>query len=207
MDARETALICLNLCQHQGGWPDAVLKKQITAAGLDPREGALAARLCFGVQQNRTLLDFYLGQFSHMPLKRMESKVVQILRLGAYQLLFLDKIPPSAAVNSAVSLARAYSKNPRAAGMVNGILRTLARSRDSLPGRTTPKTWPSGTASPGGLWRNFSNCWTSPRRSGFSRSTMDSPPPQPWSTHRKPPRKLFWGSCRRRSPTPGWRTA
>jgi len=133
MDARETALICLNLCQHQGGWPDAVLKKQITAAGLDPREGALAARLCFGVQQNRTLLDFYLGQFSHMPLKRMESKVVQILRLGAYQLLFLDKIPPSAAVNSAVSLARAYSKNPRAAGMVNGILRTLARSRDSLP--------------------------------------------------------------------------
>lgn len=133
MDARETALLCLNLCQHQGGWPDAVLKKQITAARLDPREGALATQLCFGVQQNRTLLDFYLEQFSHMPLKRMESKVVQILRLGAYQLLFLDKIPPSAAVNSAVSLARAYSKNPRAAGMVNGILRSLARSRDSLP--------------------------------------------------------------------------
>jgi len=133
MDARETALVCLNTCQHQGGWSDAVLNRQIRAAGLDPREGALAARLCFGVQQNRTLLDFYLGQYSHIPLKRMESKVVQALRLGAYQLLFLDKIPHSAAVNSSVSLVKRFCKNPRAAGMANGILRSLERNLDCLP--------------------------------------------------------------------------
>ena len=116
MDARETALVCLNICQHQGGWSDAVLKKQLAAARLDAREGALATQLCFGVQQNQLLLDFYLGEFSNMPLKRMESKVVQALRLGAYQLLFLDKIPPSAAVNSSVALVKQVSKNARAAG-------------------------------------------------------------------------------------------
>ena len=55
------------------------------------------------------------------------------MRLGAYQLLFLDKIPPSAAVNSSVALVKQVSKNARAAGMVNGILRSLERSRGHLP--------------------------------------------------------------------------
>ena len=82
MDARETALICLNLCQHQGGWPDAVLKKQITAAGLDPREGALAARLCFGVQQNRTLLDFYLRWMEGIDGKQFPIRNAQWYREG-----------------------------------------------------------------------------------------------------------------------------
>ena len=133
MDAREVALLTLNACQRQGGWSDGILKKQLAQAGLDSRDGALATQLCFGVLQNQLLLDFYLSKFSNLPLKRMEGKVVQALRLGAYQMLFLDKIPHSAAVNSAVEMTRAHCKNPRAAGMVNGILRTLGRNLDRLP--------------------------------------------------------------------------
>ena len=133
MDARETALLTLNACQRQGGWSDGVLKKQLSAAGLDSRDAALATRLCFGVLQNQLLLDFYLSHFSNIPLKRMEGKVLQALRLGAYQMLFLTKVPHSAAVNSAVALTKAHCKNPRAAGMVNGILRSLERSLDHLP--------------------------------------------------------------------------
>ena len=133
MDAREAALLTLNACQRQGGWSDGILKKQLSAAGLDSRDAALATQLCFGVLQNRLLLDFYLSRFSNIPLKRMEGKVVQALRLGAYQMLFLDRIPHSAAVNSAVELTRAHCKNPRAAGMVNGILRSFERSLDHLP--------------------------------------------------------------------------
>ncbi|MCI9155600.1 MAG: 16S rRNA (cytosine(967)-C(5))-methyltransferase RsmB [Lawsonibacter sp.] len=140
MDARETALLALNDCQRQGGWSDAILKKRLSAAGLDSRDGALATQLCFGVVQNRMLLDFYLSHFSNLPLKRMEGKVVEALRLGCYQMLFLDKIPHSAAVNSSVELTRKHCKNPRAAGMVNGILRNLERSLDHLP--TISKTDP-----------------------------------------------------------------
>ena len=92
MDARETALLTLNECQRQGGWSDAILKKRLASAGLDSRDGALATQLCFGVLQNRLLLDFYLSHFSNLPLKRMEGRVVEALRLGAYQMLFLDKI-------------------------------------------------------------------------------------------------------------------
>lgn len=133
MDAREAAMLTLNTCQRQGGWSDGVLKKQLAAAQLDSRDAALATQLCFGVLQNQMLLDFYLSKFSNIPLKRMESKVLQILRLGAYQMLFLDKIPQSAAVNSAVTMAKAHCKNARASGMVNGILRSLARSVDQMP--------------------------------------------------------------------------
>ena len=133
MDAREAAMLTLNACQRQGGWSDGVLKKQLAVADLDSRDAALATQLCFGVLQNQLLLDFYLSKFSNIPLKRMEGKVVQILRLGAYQMLFLDKIPHSAAVNSAVAITKANCKNPRAAGMVNGILRSLERSLNDLP--------------------------------------------------------------------------
>ena len=140
MDAREAALLALNDCQRQGGWSDAVLKKRLAAAHLDSRDGALATQLCFGVLQNRILLDFYLSHFSNLPLKRMEGRVVEALRLGCYQMLFLDKIPHSAAVNASVELTRKHCKNPRAAGMVNGILRNLERNLERLP--TIPQTSP-----------------------------------------------------------------
>ena len=133
MDARETALLTLNACQRQGGWSDSILKKQLAAAGLDSRDAALATQLCFGVLQNQLLLDFYLSKFSNISLNRMEGKVIQALRLGAYQMLFLSRIPHSAAVNSAVSLTKTHCKNPRAAGMVNGILRSLERNLKDLP--------------------------------------------------------------------------
>ncbi|MBE6956370.1 MAG: 16S rRNA (cytosine(967)-C(5))-methyltransferase RsmB [Ruminococcaceae bacterium] len=133
MDARQVALLTLCACERQGGWSDGVLKKQLAQAGLDSRDAALATQLCFGVVQNRILLDFYISKFSNIPIKRMESKVIQALRLALYQMLFLTRIPHSAAVNSAVELTRESCKNPRAAGMVNGILRALERNLDQLP--------------------------------------------------------------------------
>ena len=139
--AREVSLLALNDCQRQGGWSDAILKKRLASAGLDSRDGALATQLCFGVLQNRLLLDFYLSHFSSLPLKRMEGKVVEALRLGAYQMLFLEKIPHSAAVNTSVELTRKHCKNPRAAGMVNGILRSLERNLEQLP--AIPQTEPA----------------------------------------------------------------
>lgn len=130
--AREVALRALTACEQQGAWSDGFLKKAIREAGLDSRDAALASQLCFGVLQHRMLLDFNLEQFSKMPMVRMEPNIRGCLRLGAYQLLMLDRVPDSAAVNESVKLARKYAKNPRAAGMVNGILRNLTRGRDTL---------------------------------------------------------------------------
>lgn len=125
--AREAAMLTLAACERQGAWSDGHLKRVLREQGLDRRDAALATRLCFGVLQNKLLLDWHLAAFCKTELDKLEIKVLCNLRIAAYQLLFLDKIPSSAAVNEAVELTRKHCKNPRAAGMVNGILRAMLR--------------------------------------------------------------------------------
>ncbi len=140
MSAREAALLTLVAMEREKAWSDGRLRKTIREQGLDRRDAALATRLCLGVVQNRLLLDFYLQQFSTMKLRKMESKVRTGLRIGLYQMLFLTKIPVSAAVSEAVELTKKHCKDKRAAGLVNGVLRAAARHLDDLPtiDRTDP---------------------------------------------------------------------
>ncbi len=133
MSARKAALLTLIAVERQDAWANAQLKKEIGRAQLARRDAALATRLCFGTLQNRLLLDFYMAAFSTMKPEKMEPAVRNALRLALYQVLFLERIPHSAAVNETVSLTRRYAKNPRAAGMVNGILRSFLRNLDALP--------------------------------------------------------------------------
>ena len=112
--ARSVALDALTACEKQGAWSDGYLKKAIKAAGLDGRDAALATRLCFGVLQNRMLLDFYLSGLCTTRLEKLEAPIRNLLRLGAYQILYLDRVPDHAAVSETVSLARKRAKNPRA---------------------------------------------------------------------------------------------
>lgn len=132
MTAREVALRALVACEKQGAWSDGFLKKTLRTAGLDSRDAALATRLCFGVLQNQLLLDYYLNQLSKVDVEKMEATVRNSLRIGAYQILFLDRVPNHAAVSESVNLARKGSKNPRSAGLVNGVLRALVRQKDQL---------------------------------------------------------------------------
>ncbi len=123
MGARETALNALIACRREGAWSNGVLKEYIRRDRLDSRDAALATRLCYGVQQNRGKLDFYLKQLLKGKLKDLHPVVRDILHLGLYQIRELDKIPDAAAVSESVSLTKKYCKNPKAAGLVNGVLR------------------------------------------------------------------------------------
>ena len=133
MSARETALQVLKNCRAEGGWVNSMLKEQLARDRLDRRDAALATRLAYGVLQNRALLDHYLQQLLTGRLKDLRPVLRDILHLGLYQILFLDKIPESAAVNESVDLAKRYCKKQKnAAPLVNGVLRNAARSRDTL---------------------------------------------------------------------------
>ena len=133
MGARETALNVLIACRKAGGWSNGVLKEYTLRDRLDRREAALAARLCYGVLQNRLKLDFYLKQLLTGSLKGLHPAVRDILHLGLYQLYEMDKIPQSAAVNESVELAKKYCrKQKNAPPLVNGVLRNAVRSRDTL---------------------------------------------------------------------------
>ena len=132
MGARETALNALIACRKDGAWSNGVLKEYIQRDRLDPRDAGLATRLCYGVLQNQGKLDFYLKQLLTGKLKDLHPVVRDILHLGLYQIYELDKIPDSAAVNESVALAKKYSRNPKAASLVNGVLRNAVRTKGTL---------------------------------------------------------------------------
>ena len=127
---RDAALDSLTACRKLDAWSDGSLKA--ACRGLDRREAALAARLAYGVLQNRALLDFYLGQYCSQPFPKLEPFVRDVLRLGAYQILFLDRVPDSAAVSEAVRMVK-DRRRQRAAGFVNAVLRKLSREKERLP--------------------------------------------------------------------------
>lgn len=134
VSAREVALDCLLAGERQGAWSDGYLRNAIRRAGLDSRDAALATQLVFGVLQNRILLDWHLSRLSSVPVDKLEPAVRAALQLGIYQLGFLDKIPPHAAVNESVGMAKVHSRNPKAASLVNAVLRTFEREgREDRP--------------------------------------------------------------------------
>jgi 16S rRNA (cytosine967-C5)-methyltransferase len=98
----------------------------------DDRDRALAAEIAAGVQRWRAALDHLIVQFSKRDISRLDAEIVEILRLSAYQLLHLTRVPASAVVDDAVNLAGRVGKRS-ASGFVNAILRTLSRRRESLP--------------------------------------------------------------------------
>ena len=133
MGARETALNVLIACRKEKAWSNGVLKEYVIRDRLDSRDAALAARLCYGLQQNRNKLDFYLKQLLTGKLKDLHPILRDILHMGLYQLYEMDKIPESAAVNESVSLAKKYCpKQKFAPGLTNAVLRNAVRSRDTL---------------------------------------------------------------------------
>ena len=130
MSARREALSVLTACRVRGAWADAALGPRL--AGLAPADAGLCSRIVYGVIQNEALLDFYLSRYCTQKLERLQPPLADILRIGAYQILFLDRVPDSAAVHTSVELAKGAGRGP-AAGLVNAVLRRLSREKDALP--------------------------------------------------------------------------
>lgn len=130
--ARDAALDVLILCRRQSAWADAALNSVLRRVALSAPDAALCSRLVYGVMQSRMLLDFYLDAFCARKTEAAPYPIAEILRLGAYQILFLDRVPDSAAVNEAVNQAVRVGRKS-ASGMVNAVLRRLSREKNELP--------------------------------------------------------------------------
>ena len=128
LSARDAALKILIDCRDRNAWADAALQ----GVRLPATETALCARLVYGVMQHQMLLDFYLDAFCTQKVSHLQYPLTEILRLGAYQILFLDRVPDRAAVDEAVKQATRAGRQS-ASGMVNAVLRRLSRERNRLP--------------------------------------------------------------------------
>ena len=131
-NARSTALSVLRAMDRSGAWADAALKAQLRRDSLSPQDAALATRLVYGVQQNRMLLDFWIAVYCSQKPDHLQVPLLDILRLGVYQIVFLDKIPDSAAVNESVKLTK-LSGRAQASGLVNAVLRKIVQNKENLP--------------------------------------------------------------------------
>ncbi len=129
--AREAAVFALERTRRDGAWSSALSDAMKTKYNLDSRSLSLAVSISLGVLQSTALLDYYIDLNSKSASK-IEPKVRDIMRSGAYQLIFMDKIPASAAVNESVALCKKLGYS-RASGFCNAVLRKIASSADKLP--------------------------------------------------------------------------
>ncbi len=123
---REHALEILRRVEA-GSFADPLLAH--ARESLGSRDSAFLLELVYGVLRQRAHLDWILDQFSAHPLSRTDPATRNILRLGAYQMLFLTRVPVSAAVNTSTEMAK---KHVRKSGYVNGLLRNLDRNRAKI---------------------------------------------------------------------------
>ncbi len=125
--ARIQALALLTRIDQSGLTLDAVLDSSRNETAHWPAaDRALLTALIFGVLRWRARLDWLIAQFSKTPLKRMDPAIRMLLRLASFQICFLDRVPPSAAVNSAVELAKTLGP-PWVVKFVNALLRNMVR--------------------------------------------------------------------------------
>lgn len=123
--ARRCAYAVLRRVFEEDAWADRALHGEASRLGLDARERALATQLAYGTVQRTATLDALVEHLSARPVARLEAPVLAALRLGAFQLAFLDRVPAHAAVGESVELAKAHS--PGGARLVNAVLRRAAR--------------------------------------------------------------------------------
>lgn len=131
--ARRLALEVLLAVTADGAYSNLALSRALRQQGEDfaPAERALLTELVYGTLRMQGTIDYILAQFVKQPLARLPLKILLILRLGVYQLLFMAKIPAAAAVNESVKLAKIYGHQGTAA-LTNAVLRNVERRRDNL---------------------------------------------------------------------------
>ena len=126
MKEREIALKVLLSMEKNQSYSNLELNRQLEKHDLPQREKNLTTRIVYGVLQNRTNLDHIIGTYSKLPLKKISPEVLNILRLGIYQLTKMDKVPDYAVVNESIRLTK-KCRQASAGGFVNAVLRGSLR--------------------------------------------------------------------------------
>lgn len=130
--AREAAFRSLLKCEQSGSYTNLEIDSKIKKFGLEGPEKSLYTMLVYGVTERRITLDWRLSRLTRGDWEAVAPEVRTILRIGGYQILYLDRIPERAAVNESTELARRHA--PRGAhNLVNAVLRELCRRKDEFP--------------------------------------------------------------------------
>jgi len=136
-NARELTLKALYRMETEGAYSNQELKHLLASKELPEADRGFVTELLLGVVRNKLFLDYVIGQFSSVKLKKLSPWIHGILRLGVYQILCMDRVPDSAACNEMVKLAGKYSRGA-SRGFVNGVLRNVSRNQETIAYPTEP---------------------------------------------------------------------
>lgn len=130
--ARKFVLKILLKMSGNSAYSNILLDEALKKSTLSPQDKKFAAALFYGVLERQLTLDIIIKKYCNKPLSKLSDEVRQILRMGIYQLCYMDSVPESAAVNESVILAK-KNRNPAASGFVNAVLRSFIRDDLQLP--------------------------------------------------------------------------
>lgn len=129
---RKTALNVLLLVEQNGAYSNIALNKELSKHQLSAQDKALATAIIYGVLDRNITLEYVLKGFIKTPLKKVQPLTLMALKCALYQIMYMDKIPPSAAVNETVKLVNS-SRERHNASFVNAVLRNILRGEIKLP--------------------------------------------------------------------------
>lgn len=127
---RLLAVKALSNINRKGAYANITLQEYINTYHLVDLDRRFFTELVYGVVRRRNYLDAIIVHLAKRPIKKLSSMVVEILRLGIYQLLYMDKVPESAAVNESVKLSKKLTRG--LSGFVNAILRSVVREQETI---------------------------------------------------------------------------
>ncbi|HHW32211.1 MAG TPA: 16S rRNA (cytosine(967)-C(5))-methyltransferase RsmB [Clostridiaceae bacterium] len=128
---RETALKILDEINEKEAYSNISLNKHLSRKGLREIDHAFITELVYGTIKWQLTIDWIIEQFSNIKSKKLSHWILNILRLGVYQLLYMDRVPASAACSESVTLAKKYG-HPGSVRYVNGVLRNIEREKDKI---------------------------------------------------------------------------
>lgn len=118
--------------ESESAYSNLILDSFLKNSDFEERDAAFASLLFYGVLEKKLSLDYIISKFSSIRLKKIETKTLIILRMGVFQMIFMDKVPDSAAVNESVKICK-KEKLYQSSGFVNGVLRSIARAEERFP--------------------------------------------------------------------------
>lgn len=129
---RKTALNVLLCIEQNGAYSNIALNRELSKHQLSAQDKALATAIIYGVLDRNITLEFVLKDFIKTPLKKVQPLTLAALKCALYQIMYMDKIPPSAAVNESVKIVKG-SRERHNASFVNAVLRNILRTAIKLP--------------------------------------------------------------------------
>lgn len=132
IDSRDIVLAVLIDIENNDTFSNIALTKALRQNQFENKQDrAFITRLAEGVTESKIKLDYIINGFSKTPVKKCKPLIRSLLRMGTYQILFMDSVPDSAVCNEAVKLAKKHNF-AGLSGFVNGVLRTIARNKDNI---------------------------------------------------------------------------